>query len=160
MHPRMGMYETLPRARTGTSCAATDRLIGESQCWGDFWRALQRLDSSARDTAFERLTQLYLQTSPEYRTQLQNVWLLNEVPESVSARLNLPRQDEGIDIVAEDVQGGAKSGHGGGGNLGHCGGQWLKPWQGENCEERNPYGHSGDPQEQPLRPLIRGGRVA
>jgi hypothetical protein len=48
----------------------------------------------------------------------------------------------------------------GGGNLGHCGGQWLRPWQGGNCEERNPYGHSGDPQDQPLRPLIRGGRVA
>jgi predicted helicase len=57
---------------------------------------LCRLDRSKRGTPFERLTQLYLQTSPEYVAQLQNVWLLNEVPESVSARLNLPRQDEGM----------------------------------------------------------------
>ena len=55
--------------------------------------------------AFERLTQLYLQTAPEYRTQLRHVWLLGEVPESVSVHLNLPRQDEGIDIIAETRSG-------------------------------------------------------
>jgi hypothetical protein len=158
----MEAYETLPSMHSNAPpWIRSNRLIAEARCWDDFWSALCTLKSGReRGDAFERLTQLYLQTAPEYRTQLRHVWLLNEVPESVSARLNLPRQDEGIDIVAEDVQGGAKSGHGGGGNLGHCGGQWLKPWQGENCEERNPYGHSGDPQDQPLRPLIRGGRVA
>src|SRR4051812_8717826 len=88
MHPGMGMHETLPRARTGTSWAVADRLIGESQGWADFWSALRQPDSgSKRDAAFERLTQLYLQTAPEYRTQLRHVWLLNEVPESVSAHL-------------------------------------------------------------------------
>src|SRR3954451_15343578 len=70
----------------------SDQIIAEARCWDDFWRTLRQQDSgSKRGPGFERLTQLYLQTSPEYRTQLRHVWLLNEVPESVSAHLNLPR---------------------------------------------------------------------
>ena len=49
---------------------------------------------------FERLTQLYLQTTPEYRTELQHVWLLREVPADIRRRLNLPGPDEGIDLIA------------------------------------------------------------
>jgi hypothetical protein len=33
----------------------------------------------------------------------------------------------------------------GGGNLGHCGGHWMRPWRGENREKRNLYAHSGYP---------------
>src|SRR5215207_6484133 len=79
----------------------SDQLIAEARCWDGFWTALHQLDSGGRGAAFERLTQLYLQTAPEYQTQLRHVWLLKEVPESISAHLNLPRQDEGIDIIAE-----------------------------------------------------------
>src|SRR4051794_1910626 len=84
----------------------SDQIIAAARCWdhfwSTFWSTLRQLDSgSKRGAAFERLTQLYLQTAPEYRTQLQHVWLLNEVPESISAHLNLPRVDEGIDIIAE-----------------------------------------------------------
>src|SRR3954452_16585300 len=84
----------------------SDQIIAEARCWDDFWRTLRQQDSgSKRGPGFARLTALYLPNSPEYRTQLRNVWLLNEVPESVSAHLNLPRQDEGIDIVAETRSG-------------------------------------------------------
>ena len=50
--------------------------------------------------AFERLVQLYLQTEPEYRTILRQVWLLREVPPDVCKRLDLPSRDEGIDLIA------------------------------------------------------------
>lgn len=50
--------------------------------------------------AFERLTQLYLQTAPEYRTKLQHVWLLRDIPVDIRRRLNLPAPDEGIDLIA------------------------------------------------------------
>src|SRR3954452_9960398 len=80
----------------------SDQIIAEARCWDDFWRTLRQQDSgSKRGPGFARLTALYLPNSPEYRTQLRHVWLLNEVPESVAAHLNLPRVDEGIDIVAE-----------------------------------------------------------
>ena len=54
---------------------------------------------------FERLTQLYLQTTPEYRTELQDVWLLREVPADIRKRLNLPGPDEGIDLIARTRHG-------------------------------------------------------
>ena len=54
---------------------------------------------------FERLTQLYLQTAPEYRTKLQHVWLLREVPADIRRRLNLPGPDEGIDLIARTRRG-------------------------------------------------------
>src|SRR5262245_10659765 len=59
----------------------------------------------AKGAVFERLTQLYLQTTPEYRTELQHVWLLREVPIDVRRRLNLPGPDEGIDLIARTRRG-------------------------------------------------------
>jgi len=49
---------------------------------------------------FERLTQLYLQTTPEYQTELRHVWTLREVPPDVRRKLDLPSRDEGIDLIA------------------------------------------------------------
>jgi hypothetical protein len=75
-----------------------DRFIAACGSWGDFWERTKKL-STDRDkgAVFERLTQLYLQTTPEYRTELQHVWLLREVPADIRRRLNLPGPDEGID---------------------------------------------------------------
>jgi len=75
-----------------------DRFIAACGSWGDFWERTKKLPTeSEKGAAFERLTQLYLQAKPEYRTKLQNVWLLSEVPADIRRRLNLPGPDEGID---------------------------------------------------------------
>ncbi|WP_440679033.1 DEAD/DEAH box helicase family protein [Candidatus Pelagibacter sp. HIMB1517] len=50
---------------------------------------------------FEKLCKYFLQTEPEYRSELKNVWLLKEVKEHVRKKLNLPSADEGIDLIAE-----------------------------------------------------------
>ena len=50
---------------------------------------------------FELAVKLYLQTNPKYRTKLKNVWLLKEVKENIKQKLNLPNEDEGIDLIAE-----------------------------------------------------------
>ena len=50
---------------------------------------------------FELTVKLYLQTNPKYRTKLKNVWLLKEVKENIKQKLNLPNEDEGIDLIAE-----------------------------------------------------------
>ena len=78
-----------------------DRLIASSTCWSDFWERAKMLPSDGkRGEAFERLTQLYLQTTPEYRAELRHVWALREVPPHVCKRLDLPPRDEGIDLIA------------------------------------------------------------
>jgi hypothetical protein len=84
----------------------TERLIGEAGNWTGFWdRLVASNDAAQQGAAFERLTQLLLQTQPEYQLKLKHVWLLSEVPQEVRAKLRLPQLDEGIDLVAETHEG-------------------------------------------------------
>jgi hypothetical protein len=77
-----------------------DRFIASCTSWDDFYERTKKLSTDGEKGAvFERLTQLYLQTTPEYQTELQYVWLLREVPADIRRRLNLPGPDEGIDLL-------------------------------------------------------------
>ena len=82
-----------------------DRFIASCRSWNDFWDRTIKLSNIEKGIAFERLTQLYLQTAPEYRTKLQHVWLLRDVPVDIRRRLNLPAPDEGIDLIARTRRG-------------------------------------------------------
>jgi predicted helicase len=82
-----------------------DRFIASCKSWNDFWDRARRLSNTEKGIAFERLTQLYLQTAPEYRTKLQDVWLLRDVPPDTRRLLNLPAPDEGIDLLARTRSG-------------------------------------------------------
>jgi predicted helicase len=82
-----------------------DSFIASCRSWDDFYALTKQLSSGAKGAVFERLTQLYLQTTPEYRTELQHVWLLREVPADIRKRLNLPGPDEGIDLLARTRRG-------------------------------------------------------
>jgi predicted helicase len=78
-----------------------DRLIASCESWNEFWERTKKLSTDGqRGAVFERLTQLYLQTTPEYRAELRHVWTLREVPPGVCKRLDLPSRDEGIDLIA------------------------------------------------------------
>jgi predicted helicase len=78
-----------------------DRLIASCASWNEFWERTNKLSTDGKKgTAFERLTQLYLQTTPEYRAELRHVWTLREVSPDICKRLNLPSRDEGIDLLA------------------------------------------------------------
>lgn len=77
-----------------------DGLIAGCQSWSDFDAQAQRLTKKAKGDAFERLTQLYLLTHPEYQTLVDEVWLLDEVPAAIRKQLRLPGSDEGIDLIA------------------------------------------------------------
>src|SRR5215813_8542612 len=90
----------------GAPMTNADRFIASCKSWGDFYGRTKTLSTQgAKGAAFERLTQLYLQTTPEYRTELQHVWLLREVPADIRRRLNLPGPDEGIDLIARTRRG-------------------------------------------------------
>jgi superfamily II DNA or RNA helicase len=84
----------------------TNRFIASCTSWNDFYERTKALRTHGEKGAvFERLTQLYLQTTPEYRTELQHVWLLRDVPPDIRKRLNLPGPDEGIDLIARTRRG-------------------------------------------------------
>ena len=83
-----------------------DRLIVDCPSFQEFRKRTSALPlTKDRGDAFERFTQVYLQTAPEYRTALEKVWLLREAPASVLAEIGLPRDDFGIDIVARHHDG-------------------------------------------------------
>src|SRR5262245_45447778 len=86
--------------------SAADRFIASCRSWDEFWDRARKVSEAEKGIAFERLTQLYLKTAPEYRTKLQDVWLRRDVPVDVRRRLNLPGpRDEGIDLIARTRQG-------------------------------------------------------
>ena len=79
-----------------------DRLVVACPSWGAFWTGLTSPTSVDPGEAFERVTQFYLQSHPEYRTQLEHVWRVpEEVPLRIRQRLNLPATDEGIDLLVQ-----------------------------------------------------------
>jgi superfamily II DNA or RNA helicase len=73
--------------------------------WSEFRANLDTFDPKAKGDAFELLVKLHLTLDPKYRTQLQHVWNVREVPREIAERLRLPAQDEGIDLVAETTDG-------------------------------------------------------
>jgi predicted helicase len=83
----------------------TDRYILSCPTWDEFYRRTGSLSEADKGRIFERLVQLYLQTAPEYRTILQDVWLLRDVPPKVRQELKLPLSDEGIDLIARTRRG-------------------------------------------------------
>src|SRR4029077_20413068 len=77
-----------------------DRFIASCASWSEFWEAAKRLSSKKeKGDAFERLTQLYLQTAPEYQSELTHVWTLREVPPDARKLLALPTLEGGIDVI-------------------------------------------------------------
>ena len=92
--------------------SATDRFIAKTSSWLEFFEGASRLPTSAPGSApdkgkvFERLTQLYLKTHPEYQTKLKHVWLAkDELPPAIRSRCGLPKTDEGADLIAETFGG-------------------------------------------------------
>jgi superfamily II DNA or RNA helicase len=84
----------------------TDRFIASCSSWSEFWEGTRKLSSTTEKGAlFERLTQLYLHTIPEYQSELKHVWSLSEVPPDVRKLLALPALDEGIDFIAQTRHG-------------------------------------------------------
>ena len=82
------------------------RIISACNCWQDFKEAMPPLSKKEKGDCFEELTKQYLLIEPKYQTQLRHVWRLEEVPSKIRKHLNLPDQDEGIDLVAETIDGG------------------------------------------------------
>jgi superfamily II DNA or RNA helicase len=79
----------------------SDTVIRKSPSWAVLFQRLTTMTAKDKGNVFERVVQLYLQTHAEYESLLANVWMLGEVPNRVRTKLNLPENDEGIDLIAE-----------------------------------------------------------
>ena len=81
------------------------KIINKSSSWLDLNKTLKKLSLKNKKKlvgdVFEYLVKLYMQTAPHYKSKLKSVYLLNEVPNVLKKYLNLPDNDEGIDIIAE-----------------------------------------------------------
>lgn len=60
-----------------------------------------RNNKKIKGDMFEEFSILYL----KYVKQLKNVWLLKDVPSELLEKLSMKRQDMGIDIIAENLDG-------------------------------------------------------
>ena len=85
-----------------------DTNIAKCKNWNEFYKLTSnQRTSTEQGDYFERFTQLFLKTSPIYRTQFKNIWWnkKNELPEYVRQELNMPRGDEGVDLIAKTREG-------------------------------------------------------
>ena len=80
-------------------------LITKVNSWKDFKNSLDPLTKLEKGNAFEELTKYFLLIKSTYSTKLKHVWLQKEVPTSVIKKLNLPSNDQGIDLIAETNDG-------------------------------------------------------
>ena len=83
-----------------------NEFISKYPDWDSFFENASKIESSSeKGILFERLTQLFLQVSPKYRSKFKKVWLLKEAPIEVRRHLKLPDSDEGIDLISETFEG-------------------------------------------------------
>ena len=85
--------------------ASCDRLLLSCHSWLEFTNQLKGLPTTTdQGDVFERLVQIYMLTDPEYVSQFEQVWHATsskgELPSDVRLHLNLPLDDEGIDLIA------------------------------------------------------------
>lgn len=69
------------------------------------WQELKKIidvqdTTKEKGDLFEQLVFYYFLLDPVYKTKIQNIWLLRDVPYHIKNHLNLPERDEGIDLVA------------------------------------------------------------
>ncbi|MDA8695040.1 hypothetical protein N9M32_02720 [Alphaproteobacteria bacterium] len=78
--------------------------IRKAKSWSDLDLSLSKLTRNykAKEAGFvfENIVKYYLKSSPEYVSKIKDVYLLNEVPEKIRLKINLPNSDEGIDLIA------------------------------------------------------------
>jgi predicted helicase len=73
--------------------------------WKEFKEALSGLSKLEKGKTFEELTKYYLLYHPVYNSKLKQVWLQNELTPSILTKLGLPKNDQGIDLIAETKEG-------------------------------------------------------
>lgn len=82
-----------------------DSFIVNCPSFESFRQRVSNLSNRDKGDVTERLAQIYLETAPVYRTALKKVWLLRQAPLGVLRAIGLPRNDRGIDLIAQHCDG-------------------------------------------------------
>ena len=80
-------------------------ILSKVNSWKDFKNVLEAKSKLEKGKAFEELTKYYLQYNPVYKSKLKNVWLQREITPTLLKKLNIPSNDQGIDLIAETFEG-------------------------------------------------------
>ena len=85
--------------------AEARKLIAKCKTWIELNKQIKKIVKSSKSKfagdVFENLAKLYLETAPQYKSKLKKVYLLKNIPLDIKEKLNLPNQDEGIDLIGE-----------------------------------------------------------
>lgn len=89
------------------SSSRIDTLISGCKNWDEFFKLAQAQSKVDKGDLFERLTQLYLLTHPNYVSKLKHVWWLkhDQLPSGLLEKLKFPIQDEGVDLICQTLDG-------------------------------------------------------
>lgn len=84
-----------------------DKHLATIFSWSQYSSLVNTFSKHEKGDCLERLTQLILITKAEYKSILKNIWWLKKdsIPAKVRKHLNLPLNDEGIDLIAESNSG-------------------------------------------------------
>ncbi|MFN5355041.1 MAG: hypothetical protein ACK5CT_00365, partial [Bacteroidota bacterium] len=85
---------------------SVDTFLKNISSWEDLWSFSKSLTNQEKGYLFERLTELILQTKPEYVSLIKKVYRQGKgLSAELRDHLRLPNTDEGIDLIAETHRG-------------------------------------------------------
>ena len=89
---------------------SADRILRSVHSWEELRNQIEGIGRSGatnkkKGDVFERFLQLFFTHHPDFKVQLETVWLENEIPDDVKEACNLPSIDKGVDLLARTKQG-------------------------------------------------------
>lgn len=81
------------------------KILSKAKSWSDIYNDLAKLNSEnpkLAGTLFEHFCKYYYLTELTVASDYKNVWLYEEAPQEVKERLNIAKQDHGIDLILID----------------------------------------------------------
>lgn len=82
-----------------------ENIIYQSLDWQDLKDKIGSLSNKEKGYIFEVFIKYFLQSHPDYVSTLRRVWLFSELNPKLKKALNIPSNDQGIDLVAETTTG-------------------------------------------------------
>lgn len=82
-----------------------NEMFRDVNTFNDFQYILNKEDNQTKGDLFEYFCKLFFLHDPIRNENVKNFYLGSEIPESIIEKLNLPRDDRGIDAIIETIDG-------------------------------------------------------
>ena len=77
-------------------------ILANCNSWEDFEnQAEKQPNTTLKGKLFLDLVKYYFEINPIYSTKINKIWSCDDIPQNILDELSLPRQDQGIDIIAK-----------------------------------------------------------